>query len=78
MCGRFPGEDVGPEGVDKGGKGGKFLIRPPTYKDKAFKGYIATSETYGGFALLRSTLRAGLTPTSPKLSPTASGSNSIL
>ena len=49
---------MGPAGVDKG-KGGKFLILPPGYKDKVIpKGYIALfSETYGGFALLRSILR---------------------
>jgi hypothetical protein len=52
---QVPLEDVGPAGVDKG-KGGKFLILPPGYKDKVIpKGYIAlSSETYGGFALLRS------------------------
>jgi hypothetical protein len=57
---QVPLEDVGPAGVDKG-KGGKFLILPPGYnKDKAPKGYIALpSETYGGFALLRSSLRGG-------------------
>ena len=54
---QVPLEDVGPDGVDKG-KGGKFLILPPGYKDKVPKGYIALpSETYGGFALLRSILR---------------------
>jgi hypothetical protein len=55
---QVPLEDVGPAGVDKG-KGGKFLILPPGYKDKVIpKGYIALfSETYGGFALLRSILR---------------------
>jgi hypothetical protein len=52
---QVPLEDVGPEGVDKG-KGGKFLILPPGYKDKVIpKGYTAlSSETYRGFALLRS------------------------
>ena len=57
---QVPLEDLGPAGVDKG-KGGKFLILPPGYnKDKAPKGYIAlSSETYGGFALLRSILRGG-------------------
>ena len=53
-------EDVGPAGVDKG-KGGKYLdpaaglqgARCPT-------GYIAMpSETYTGFALLRSNLKSG-------------------
>jgi hypothetical protein len=52
-------EDVGPAGVDKG-KGGKCLILPPGYKDKAPTGYIPLpSETYGGFALLRSILVGG-------------------
>ena len=52
-------EDVGPAGVDKG-KGGKYLILPPDYKDKAPDGYIALqSQTYTGFALLRSNLKSG-------------------
>jgi len=34
-------EDVGPAGVDKG-KGGKYLITPPGYKDKVPDGYIAS------------------------------------
>ena len=56
---QVPLEDVGPEGVDKG-KGSKLLILPPGYKDKVPKGYIALpSQTYGGFALLRSILRGG-------------------
>src|SRR5271170_7933121 len=56
---QVPLEDVGPAGVDKG-KGGKFLILPPGYKDKVPSGYIALpSQTYGGFALLRSILRGG-------------------
>ena len=43
-------EDVGPAGVDKG-KGGKYLILPPGYKDKVPDGYIALpSPTYAGFA----------------------------
>ena len=33
-------EDVGPAGVDKG-KGGKYLILPPNYKDQVPEGYIA-------------------------------------
>ena len=32
-------EDVGPAGVDKG-KGGKYLILPPGYKDAIPEGYI--------------------------------------
>ncbi|QNK03655.1 DUF1254 domain-containing protein [Dyella telluris] len=54
-----PLEDVGPAGADKG-KGGKYLILPPGYKDPVPDGYIALpSETYQGFALLRSNLRSG-------------------
>ena len=52
-------EDVGPAGVDKG-KGGKYLILPPGYKDKVPKGYIPLpSSTYTGFAILRSNLTDG-------------------
>jgi hypothetical protein len=43
-------EDVGPAGVDKG-KGGKYLILPPGYKDAVGAEYIRMpSETYAGFA----------------------------
>jgi hypothetical protein len=53
---QVPLEDAGPEGADKG-QGGKYLILPPGYTDKAPEGYIALpSETYGGFALFRSNL----------------------
>ena len=52
-------EDVGPAGVDKG-KGDKYLILPPDYKNKAPEGYIALhSNTYTGYALLRSNLKSG-------------------
>jgi len=52
-------EDVGPAGVDKG-KGGKYLILPPGYKEKAPEGYIPlASSTFSGFALLRSNLKGG-------------------
>ena len=52
-------EDVGPAGVDTG-KGGKYLILPPGYKEKVPDGYIALpSQTYAGFALLRSNLKSG-------------------
>ena len=52
-------EDVGPAGVDKG-KGGKYLILPPGYKDKVPDGYVALpSETYTGFVILRSNLKSG-------------------
>lgn len=51
-------EDVGPAGVDKG-KGGKYLILPPGYKDKVPAGYIPMpSNTYRGFAILRSNLKS--------------------
>src|SRR6516164_4508375 len=52
-------EDVGPGGVDKG-QGGKYLFMPPDYRDKAPAGYIAMpSDTYQGYALLRSVLKSG-------------------
>ncbi len=51
-------EDVGPAGVDKG-KGGKYLILPPGYKDHVPSGYIPMpSETYQSYALLRSNLKS--------------------
>ena len=41
------------------GKGGKYLILPPDYKDKVPEGYIALpSQTYQGYALLRSILKS--------------------
>lgn len=52
-------EDVGPAGVDKG-KGGKYLILPPGYKDKVPAGYIPMpSSIYTGFAILRSNIGDG-------------------
>lgn len=52
-------EDVGPAGVDKG-KGGKYLILPPGYKEKVPNGYIPMpSSTFTGFAILRSNLTDG-------------------
>jgi hypothetical protein len=52
-------EDVGPAGVDKG-KGGKYLILPPSYKDKVPPGYIPLQTyNYEGYALLRSILKGG-------------------
>lgn len=52
-------EDVGPAGVDKG-KGGKYAILPPGYKDKLADGFIPMqSPTYTGFAILRSNLGSG-------------------
>jgi hypothetical protein len=51
-------EDVGPAGLDKG-KGGKYLILPPGYREQVPSGYIALqSYTYQGYALLRSILKS--------------------
>ena len=56
---QMPLEDVGPAGVDKG-KGGKYLILPPGYKDKVPAGYIPLpSDTYEGYAQLRSIPKSG-------------------
>lgn len=50
-------EDVGPAGVDRG-KGGKYLIVAPDYKEKMPAGYIAMqSDTFENYALVRSILR---------------------
>ena len=52
-------EDVGPAGVDKG-KGGKYLILPPGYTDKAPDGlHRAAVDDFQGYALLRSILESG-------------------
>jgi hypothetical protein len=52
-------EDVGPAGFDKG-KGGKYLLLPPGYKDKVPAGYSPMqSSTYQSYALLRSILKSG-------------------
>jgi hypothetical protein len=52
-------EDVGPAGVDKG-QGGKYLILPPGYADPPPEGYIPMpSDTYEGYALLRSIPKSG-------------------
>jgi hypothetical protein len=51
-------EDVGPAGLDRG-RGGKYLIVPPGYKDKVPSGYFPLqSYTYEGYALLRSILKS--------------------
>lgn len=53
---QMPLEDAGLLGYDKG-KGGKFVILPPGYKDKVPDGFIALqSDTYGGYMLFRSNL----------------------
>jgi hypothetical protein len=58
-CWQTPLEDVGPAGVDKG-KGGKYLIMPPDYSGTVPDGYIPLqSQTYQGYALLRSILKSG-------------------
>ena len=52
-------EDVGPAGVDKG-KGGKYLILPPGYKDKVPDGYSPMpSSTYQSYGILRSNPASG-------------------
>jgi hypothetical protein len=51
-------EDVGPAGLDKG-KGGKYLITPPGYKEKPPAGYfVLPSDTYQGFVILRSNFKS--------------------
>ncbi len=58
-CWQTPLEDVGPAGVDKG-KGGKYLVLPPGYKQKVPAGYIPLPSTnYEGYALLRSIPKSG-------------------
>ena len=52
-------EDVGPAGVDKG-QGGKYLILPPGYTGAVPAGHIALrSETFAGYAILRSNVTGG-------------------
>jgi hypothetical protein len=52
-------EDVGPAGVDKG-KGGKYLILPPGFKDGVATDYIPMpSGNFAGYGLLRSILKSG-------------------
>ncbi|WFU35094.1 DUF1254 domain-containing protein [Bradyrhizobium brasilense] len=53
---QMPLEDAGPEGADKG-QGGKYVILPPGYKGEVPAGTFALqSDTFSGFALLRSSL----------------------
>jgi hypothetical protein len=55
---QMPLEDAGLLGADKG-TGGKYLILPPGYKDKAPDGYVALqSDTFGGYPLIRSNLHS--------------------
>jgi hypothetical protein len=52
-------EDVGPAGADKG-KGGKYLILPPGHNASVPAGHIALpSQTYAGYAILRSNVKGG-------------------
>ena len=52
-------EDVGPAGVDKG-RGGKYLILPPGYKDTVPDGYIPMpSSSYQSYGILRSNPASG-------------------
>lgn len=56
---QLPLEDVGPAGADKG-DGGSYLILPPDHQDEVPDGYIALpSQTFAGYALLRSNLASG-------------------
>lgn len=56
---QMPLEDIGPAGADQG-KGGKYLILPPSYSEQVPEGYIVLpSLTYRGYALIRSILRSG-------------------
>lgn len=52
-------EDVGSAGMDKG-RGAKYLILPPGYTEAVPGGYVALpSDTYKGFAVLRSMIKSG-------------------
>jgi hypothetical protein len=54
-----PLDDVGPAGADNG-MGGKYAILPPNSTERAPAGYIALpSDTFCGYALLRSILKSG-------------------
>jgi hypothetical protein len=54
-----PLEDVGPAGADNA-EGGAYLILPPGYTEKVPDGYITLqSDTYAGYAVLRSNLNSG-------------------
>lgn len=51
---QMPLEDAGAAGADEG-RGGKYLILPPGYAGAKPEGYfVLPSDTYGGYALLRS------------------------
>lgn len=60
-------EDVGPAGADKG-KGGKYLILPPGYKNTPPAGFIPlSSNNYSGYALLRAFPKEGQAMDTAKL-----------
>jgi hypothetical protein len=55
---QMPLEDAGLLGYDKG-KGGKYLVLPPGYKDKIPAGYIPLqSDTFGNYMLFRANLKS--------------------
>jgi len=55
---QMPLADGGPYGTDKG-QGGKYLLLPPGYSGTVPEGYIPLqSDTYGGYALIRSNLKS--------------------
>lgn len=55
---QMPMEDAGLMGFDKG-KGGKYLILPPGYKDGVPEGFIPLqSDVYGGYMLFRANLKS--------------------
>jgi hypothetical protein len=55
---QMPLEDAGLLGLDKG-KGGKYLLLPPGYKDKVPEGYFPLqSDTFGGYMLFRANLKS--------------------
>ena len=56
---QVPLEDVGQAGVDQGA-GGKYLVLPPGYDGQLPDGFITLpSQTYAGYALLRSSVASG-------------------
>jgi hypothetical protein len=55
---QMPLADGGPYGTDMG-QGGKYLLLPPGYTGAVLDGYISLqSDTYGGYALIRSNLKS--------------------
>jgi hypothetical protein len=55
---QMPLADAGPYGTDKG-QGGKYLLLPPGYTGTVPEGYIPLqSDSYGGYALIRSNLKS--------------------